>query len=310
MQEQPSRSRGDSDIAIDGDVAWTAVLRRDRSQDGRFVTGVLTTGIYCRPSCAARQPFRQHVRFFADGAAARKHGLRACKRCLPDDVTRDRAAVTHALDLLAVEPPIGLVDLASTVGYTPHHFLRLFRRDVGVTPTDYSRGLRMRRVERALISSASVTEAIYRAGYVSASRFYADAKHRLAMTPAQWCNRGEGVHICWLIVQTPLGEMLLASTEKGLCHTTFDEGEESLLRRFPSASVSRSADTSAANAAVAAATRRRADHGLAHEVQCVAFELLLRQEHRRSTAVRHRFPNAESASPPTPTKDLLHDNEH
>ncbi|MDO9363816.1 MAG: Ada metal-binding domain-containing protein, partial [Sphingopyxis sp.] len=66
---------------MDDDARWAAVLRRDRALDGRFVTGVLTTGIYCRPSCAARHPHRDNVRFFADGAAARETGLRACKRC-------------------------------------------------------------------------------------------------------------------------------------------------------------------------------------------------------------------------------------
>ena len=85
-------------MTITDDTAWAAVKRRDRTYDGRFVTGVLTTGIYCRPSCAARHPDRGNVRFFTDCAAARAAGLRACKRCLPDDVGRDEAAVLAAID--------------------------------------------------------------------------------------------------------------------------------------------------------------------------------------------------------------------
>src|SRR4030095_16276518 len=109
--------------AIDADFAWTAVMRRDRAADGRFVTGVLTTGIYCRPSCAARHPKRENVRFFIDGAAAEGHRLRPCLRCRPDGVRRDRGALEKAVALLAdaeTIPPLDL--LAEAVGYSPHHF--------------------------------------------------------------------------------------------------------------------------------------------------------------------------------------------
>ena len=106
---------------IDTDKAWSAVLRRDRSFDGRFVTGVLTTGIYCRPSCAARHPARGNVRFFAGGAEARAAGLRPCKRCLPDDVARDEAAVLAAIDeIKSSEGMPQLAELADAVGYSPH----------------------------------------------------------------------------------------------------------------------------------------------------------------------------------------------
>ena len=89
-----------TDKQIIADEAWAAVMRRDRSFDGRFVTGVLTTGIYCRPSCAARHPDRKNVQFFATGAEARSAGLRPCLRCKPDDVARDEAAVLAAIDAI------------------------------------------------------------------------------------------------------------------------------------------------------------------------------------------------------------------
>ena len=119
---------------MDDDTRWAAVLRRDRTMDGRFVTGVLSTGIYCRPSCAARHPARSNVRFFADGPNARAAGLRPCKRCLPDDAARDEIAVARALALLGVETPPGLAALSTAVGYAPHHFHRLFKACTNETP--------------------------------------------------------------------------------------------------------------------------------------------------------------------------------
>jgi AraC family transcriptional regulator, regulatory protein of adaptative response / methylated-DNA-[protein]-cysteine methyltransferase len=224
-------------MMIDADTAWAAVLRRDRSFDGRFVTGVLTTGIYCRPSCAARHPSRSNVRFFADGAAARVTGLRSCKRCLPDDVARDEKAMAKALDLLQREEPPALEALASAVGYAPHHFQRLFKRATGVTPAAFARAERAKRATNALSSEDRVTDAIYEAGYSGPSRFYEDTKGRLGMTPSAWKNGGAGAVIRWAVVPTSLGQMLVAATDKGICRLSFDEGEAALAVRFPKAQI-------------------------------------------------------------------------
>ena len=125
------------------DERWQAVQARDKAFDGRFVTGVLTTGIYCRPSCAARHPLRENVRFFADGAAARATGLRPCKRCLPDDVARDESAVIKAIAAIKQsEEPLALADLAARTGYSPTHFQRVFTRHTGLSPAAYARALR------------------------------------------------------------------------------------------------------------------------------------------------------------------------
>ena len=133
-------------LSMTDDACWDAVLRRDRALDGQFVTGVLTTGIYCRPSCAARHPARGHVRFFSDGAAARAAGLRACKRCLPDDVLRDEGAVLAAIAAIKdSEEPLALADLARRTGYSPTHFQRLFARQTGLSPAAYARALRAAR---------------------------------------------------------------------------------------------------------------------------------------------------------------------
>ena len=222
---------------LDDDMRWATVQRRDRAYDGQFVTGVLTTGIYCRPSCAARHPARENIRFFADGAGARAAGLRACKRCLPDDVGRDEQAVALALKLLSGEEPPRLEELSVEVGYSPAHFSRVFARETGLTPAAYVRGLKAQRAISAIEQGASVTEAIYEGGFSAPSRFYEAMKEEIPMTPSAWKKGGAGVTIRWAIASTSLGNMLLAATDKGICRLSFDEDESELVRRFPNATL-------------------------------------------------------------------------
>ena len=240
---------------IDAEFAWAAFERRDRLLDGHFVGAVKTTGIYCKPSCPARHPLKQNVAFYADGIAARLAGFRACLRCKPDEVGRDREAIAKALLMIdSAEELPGLDVLAQAVGYAPHHFHRLFKRDTGVTPAVYARGLRAKRAESALADTGSVTDAIYAAGYSGPSRFYADTKGRLGMTPSAWKNGGAGVTIRWAVADTVLGKMLLAATDKGICRLSFDEDDSELVRRFPHATLEPggSAMTDLVNSAIAA----------------------------------------------------------
>lgn len=268
---------------IDPDTAWNAVQRRDRAFDGRFVTGVLTTGIYCRPSCAARHPARANVRFFADGAAAQQTGLRPCKRCLPDDIGRDEVALAKALDLLRAEEPPALEELAAAVGYAPHHFHRLFKRATGVTPSAFARAERAKRVTSALAKEARVTDAIYEAGYSGPSRFYEDTKGRLGMTPSAWKNGGAGVVIRWAVVDTSLGQMLVATTEKGICRLSFDEDEQALVARFPKAHILPADATTSAmiSGAVTAVENPARMPDLPLDVAGTAFQEAVWQELRR-----------------------------
>ena len=223
-------------VMIDADDCWTAVLNRDRAFDGRFVTGVLSTGIYCRPSCAARHPRRENVRFFANGAAARAEGLRPCKRCLPDDVSRDERAVLAAIAAIrAAEQPLALSALAAETGYSPTHFQRVFTRHTGLSPAAYARALMAERAAEALTDEGRVTDAIYAAGYSGPSRFYAATGERLGMTPSAWANGGRGVTIRWAVVPTTLGTMLVAATDKGVCRLSFGEDRAALEARFPHA---------------------------------------------------------------------------
>ncbi|MGE0775836.1 MAG: bifunctional DNA-binding transcriptional regulator/O6-methylguanine-DNA methyltransferase Ada [Sphingomonadaceae bacterium] len=280
------------DFDRDGDQRWSAVLRRDRSFDGRFVTGVLTTGIYCRPSCAARHPARRNVRFFADGEAARSAGLRPCLRCKPDEVARDERAISRAVDFLGESDVIpSLEQVAAVAGYAPHHFHRLFKRAIGMTPAAYARSLRRRRAEAALNAGRSVTAAVYEAGYSAPSRFYADTGQRLGMTPSVWRKGGAGTTIRWATVQTSLGEMLVAATGKGICRLSFDEGERDLRARFPNARIEDGGEAMQAliEGAVSAVERPAEMPNLPLDVQGTAFQEAVWQ-------ALSRIPSGQTAS--------------
>lgn len=203
--------------------------------DGRFVVGVTTTGIYCKPSCPARRPRPENVTLHENAKAAQAAGLRPCLRCRPDDVGRDRDAVAKAIGLLEAEPDLRLEELARKVGYAPHHFQRLFKREVGLSPAAHARQQRKARMGAALGSAGSVTEAIYDAGYNAPGRFYAESDEVLGMTPSAWRKGGEGVEIHWAVAATTLGPMLLAATERGICRLSFNEDAEALQMRFPKA---------------------------------------------------------------------------
>ncbi|VVT19274.1 bifunctional transcriptional activator/DNA repair enzyme AdaA [Erythrobacter sp. EC-HK427] len=214
---------------------WQIALAKDRRFDGAFVTGVHSTGIYCRPSCPARAPHRKNVRFYATPAEAEAAGLRACKRCSPKTQSAEEACVLAAIAAIRADGAMTLEALSELTGYSPTHFQRLFTRTVGLSPAAFARALREERVREALAEGSSVTEALYAAGYSSPSRFYAETKGRLGMTASDWSNGGEGRVIYWSVVPTSLGEMLVAATDIGVCCLSFGEGEAELQARFPKA---------------------------------------------------------------------------
>ena len=279
-------------LEIDADWAWGRVMARDRSADGQFVTGVLTTGIYCRPSCAARHPKRENVRFFVSGAEAAATGLRPCLRCRPDEVTREAEALDKVFRLLgqAEEPP-SLEMLAQAAGYSPHHFHRLFKRATGVTPAAYARGKRAEGMTRSLKENNRVTDAIYDAGYSGPGRFYADAKSRLGMTPTAWRDGGRGETIRWATAETSLGTMLVAATERGICRLSFDEDEVELRARFPQATIETGSEAMAELVAGAAAAVEAPErpHDLPLDVRGTAFQQAVWRE-------LSRIPPGESLS--------------
>lgn len=269
---------------VDSEQAWAAMRSRDRSFDGKFVTGVLTTGIYCRPSCAARHPRRENVRFFARAEQAEAAGLRACLRCRPNDVARDEAAVKAVIDAIRMaESAPKLDELADLTGYSPAHLQRIFKRETGLSPAAYARALRSERVRDALENGASVTEAIYDAGYGSASQFYAEAQKRLGMHASVWKNGGAGVKVHWASIETTLGHMMVAATEKGVCCLSFGEGEDELRGRFPNAELQRGGDDfqKLLDEVVAQVERPGRPHNIPLDVQGTAFQEAVWQELRK-----------------------------
>lgn len=273
-------------IALSEEQAWAAFAARDRNADDRFVVAVTTTRIYCRPSCPARRPRREHVRFYSDGEHARVEGYRACLRCRPDEAARDRVAVERAIAAIeGADVPLSLDELAALAGYAPHHFHRLFRQATGVTPAAYARARRAARAAAALSEATSVTDAIYAAGYSGPGRFYADAD-RLGMTPSAWIAGGRGVTIRWTIVPTTLGPMLVAATDRGLCRVSFDEDAGTLAARFPNATIEAGDDRLADLAArvMAEVETPGRDHDLPLDVRGTAFQEAVWQALRRIPA--------------------------
>jgi len=271
-------------VRLDVDSAWAAFERRDRGWDGRVIGAVKTTGIYCKPSCPARRPKREHVEFFATAEEARGAGYRSCMRCKPDEVGRDREAVAKAVKLIeTAEEPLTLDELADGVGYAPHHFQRIFKRDLGVSPAEYARALRNRRTEAALKANGRVTDAVYDAGYSGPSSFYSDAKERLGMTPSAWRNGGRGETIRWTHFDSPLGRMLIAATSKGICRLTFDDSVNSLQRLFPQATIVEDAGglKELVEGALEAIESPRAVHQLPIDVAGTAFQEAVWRELRK-----------------------------
>jgi AraC family transcriptional regulator of adaptative response/methylated-DNA-[protein]-cysteine methyltransferase len=249
-----------------------------------FVLGVVTTGIYCRPSCPARAPRRENVRFFARAEDAEAQGFRPCLRCRPEAQARDEAAVMQAIVMLRdAGEVVPLARLAAATGYSPTHFQRLFKRATGLSPAAYARALRMERAADALSAGGRVTDAMYDAGYGAPSRFYEASGERMGMSPSAWAAGGRGVTIRWAVVETGLGPMLVAATQKGVCRLSFNEGREALEARFPHAElIEGGADFERLLAEVVSAVEQPGDsRHIPLDVQGTAFQEAVWQELRR-----------------------------
>ena len=229
--------------ARDDDARWEAVRRRDRSADGTFYYSVRTTGVYCRPSCAARLARRENVQFHPSCADAERAGFRPCKRCRPNERAPDAqqaAAVAKACRMIEeAEEGVSLAALAKAGGLSRFHFHRLFKATTGVTPKAYADAQRAKRVRVALGDRGSVTEAIYGAGFNSSGRFYAASSDLLGMTPTEFRAGGGNNLIRFAVGQCSLGAILVAATDKGVCAIEFGDDPDALVRslqdRFPNA---------------------------------------------------------------------------
>ena len=225
------------------DARWEAVVRRDRTADGAFYYSVRTTGVYCRPSCAARLARREHVRFHATCAEAEQAGFRPCKRCRPHEpalAAQHAAAMAKACRLIeATEDMPNLDALAEAAGMSRFHFHRIFKTITGVTPKAYAAAHRAQRVRDALSRSDTVTEAIYSAGFNSNARFYATSSEVLGMTPTNFRSGGHGASIRFAVGECSLGSILVAATDRGVCAIMLGDDPDALVRdlqdRFPKA---------------------------------------------------------------------------
>ena len=222
---------------------WAAVQRRDKDADGAFYYSVRTTGVYCRPSCAARPALRRNVTFHASCAEAEQAGFRPCLRCKPDQpplAERHAQVVAKACRLIdATEQELDLDSLAAACGMSRFHFHRIFKSHTGITPKAYAAAQRAQRVKQGLGQAATVTEAIYAAGFNSSGRFYAAADGVLGMSPKKFRAGGSGASIRFAIGACSLGAILVAATDKGICAILMGDDPEALARdlqdRFPNA---------------------------------------------------------------------------
>lgn len=249
---QKKQTKDNRKMAAGGDDKrkrwWRAVVERDRRFDGRFVFAVRSTGIYCRPSCAARRPRRDRVVFFLQPEAAEQAGYRPCQRCRPSVVRvsdPQREVVERVSRVIEAnqEGPLTLARLSAEVGASPHHLQRTFKRLVGVTPRQYADARRLDGFKAHVRRGQDVTRALYEAGYGSSSRLYERASARLGMTPATYRRGGRGVRIAYTTAASPLGRLLVARTERGICAVSLGRSaaalEAELRREYPQAELRR-----------------------------------------------------------------------
>jgi AraC family transcriptional regulator, regulatory protein of adaptative response / methylated-DNA-[protein]-cysteine methyltransferase len=228
---------------LNAEECWTALTSRDARADRAFVYSVRTTGIYCRPGCASRQPRRENVVFYETNAAAEAAGFRPCKRCRPDEGSigeRHVAAVGRACALIRAKESVpSLAELASAAGISRFHFHRVFKQITGTTPREWGKAHRLDRFAARLEAGEPVADAVYGAGFGASSRAYQDAPNGLGMTPAARRHGGRGETIRFATVQTALGWALVAATARGICMTALGDDraplEAELRRRFPAA---------------------------------------------------------------------------
>ena len=229
--------------SLDNEKRWQATQQRDATFDGAFVYAVRSTGIYCRPTCPSRKPQREQVEFFGACDEAEAAGFRPCRRCHPRQMAPDIAAVETACRFIAehLDDSITLATLGAACGISPYHLQRTFKRVTGLTPKEYIAERRMAKLKEHLRDGSDVTTAMYDAGYGSSSRLYERGTGRLGMTPKIYQQGGAGIEIVYTIIDCPLGRLLVATTERGICAVSLgdadDELELALEQEYPAAKI-------------------------------------------------------------------------
>ncbi|PDO84064.1 bifunctional DNA-binding transcriptional regulator/O6-methylguanine-DNA methyltransferase Ada [Kosakonia sacchari] len=224
-----------NDTTLLDEQRWQAVLARNAQADGQFVFAVLTTGIFCRPSCTARHALRQNVRFYPDAQSAQDAGFRPCKRCQPDKTHPQQQRldkVTKACRLLEQDTPITLEQLAAEVALSPYHFHRLFKSVTGMTPKAWQLAFRARRLRNTLAVSETVTDAVLAAGFPDSSSYYRKADASLGMTAQQFRRGGDAAGVWYTFSDCALGRCLVAESERGICAILLADSDEQLLAQL------------------------------------------------------------------------------
>ena len=225
----------------DDDRCWDAVIARDSRRDGQFVFAVATTGVYCRPSCPARRPRRKNVKFFSRPDQAEKAGFRECLRCRPRSISGN-PQLDFAKEICRfieqhLDEPVTLGRLSKLFHQSPFHLQRRFKAALGITPRAYADSCRLRQLKRNLQAGDNVTRAMYDAGYSSSSRLYEKTSSQLGMTPDKYRRGAIATSIRYACADSPLGRMLIAATDKGICSIQFADSDseliEGLKREFP-----------------------------------------------------------------------------
>jgi AraC family transcriptional regulator of adaptative response/methylated-DNA-[protein]-cysteine methyltransferase len=264
------------------DHRWNAVIARDTAYDGQFVFGVSSTGVYCRPSCPARRPRLENVTFFRGPEQAERAGYRACLRCKPKSASGPSQSngVKQICRYIEqhLDEPITLERLGKEFKQSPFHLQRRFKAALGITPREYADSCRLRLLKRNLQAGNNVTRAMYDAGYGSSSRLYERTASQLGMTPDKYRRGAIAAAIRYTCADSPLGRMLIAATERGVCAIQFaaSDGEllEGLKREFPFAV--RKSDDSGLKSWVSALLRqmhgREGDSSLPLDIRATAFQ--------------------------------------
>jgi AraC family transcriptional regulator of adaptative response/methylated-DNA-[protein]-cysteine methyltransferase len=234
IRPQPSQATASHlDTMSTDEQRWNAVISRDAAQDGKFVFAVSTTGVYCRPSCAARRPRRENISFFLRPEDAERAGFRACLRCRPRSLNGNGAAdsvkaICRFIEL-HLDEPLSLARLGKEFRQSPFHLQRRFKSVLGITPREYADSCRLRLLKRNLQAGDNVTRAMYDAGYGSSSRLYERTASQLGMTPDKYRRGAIAAAIRYTCADSPLGRMLVAATERGICAIQFADSDDELL---------------------------------------------------------------------------------
>lgn len=220
--------------ATASDPRWAAVVARDAAADGTFYYSVKTTGVYCRPSCAARRARPEHVGFHLTAADAERAGFRPCKRCKPDQAPLGAQHAARVAELCRIienaDHAPGLDELAQHAGLSAHHLHRVFKAVTGLTPKAYAAAHRAQRVRNGLAQGDTVTDAIYGAGYGSNGRFYEKSNAVLGMTPSNYRKGGADTEIRFAVGECSLGSILVAASERGVCAILLGDDPQTLVR--------------------------------------------------------------------------------